>query len=227
MKPAKIAKPAGDHAEHPRRAVAVGEEAARGRPATHQEHRSDGQDVGHDEHDDAPEQAHTPTLGARPAAAHRPKWVIRRRSNVRGMATKRKDSGFSAEERAAMRERAKEVRAAKGKADSEAEVLAKIAELPQPDRDTAERLHALVRATAPELTARTWYGMPAYAKDGKVLCFFQGAKKFKTRYATLGFSDAAALDDGALWPVAFALAELTGDAEAEIVALLKRAVGAA
>jgi uncharacterized protein YdhG (YjbR/CyaY superfamily) len=117
------------------------------------------------------------------------------------------------------------VRAGKGKNDPEAEVLAKIAELPQPDRGTAERLHAIVKATAPELTARTWYGMPAYAKDGKVLCFFQSAKKFKTRYATLGFSDVAALDDGALWPVAFALDDLTTDAEAEIVALLERAVG--
>jgi uncharacterized protein YdhG (YjbR/CyaY superfamily) len=117
------------------------------------------------------------------------------------------------------------VRAEKGKNDPKAEVLAKIAELPQPDRGTAERLHAIVKATAPELTARTWYGMPAYAKDGKVLCFFQSAKKFKTRYATLGFSDVAALDDGALWPVAFALDDLTTDAEAEIVALLERAVG--
>jgi uncharacterized protein YdhG (YjbR/CyaY superfamily) len=140
--------------------------------------------------------------------------------------SKREEAGFSTEERAAMRERAKEVRAAKGKVDPEAEVLAKIAEMQQPDRGTAERLHALVKATAPDLTARTWYGMPAYAKDGKVLCFFQSAKKFKTRYATLGFSDVAALDDGALWPVAFALDDLTDDAEAEIVTLLKRAVGA-
>ena len=138
--------------------------------------------------------------------------------------SKREAGGFSTEERAAMRERAKEVRAAKGKADAEADVLAKIAEMQEPDRGMAERLHALVKANAPGLTARTWYGMPAYAKDGKVLCFFQSAKKFKTRYATLGFSDVAALDDGALWPVAFALDDLTADAEAQIVALLKRAV---
>ena len=138
--------------------------------------------------------------------------------------SKREEAGFSAEERAAMRERAKEVKAAKGKADAEADVLAKIAEMQEPDRGMAERLHAIVKANAPGLTARTWYGMPAYAKDGKVLCFFQSAKKFKTRYATLGFSDVAELDDGALWPVAFALDDLTADAEAQIVALLKRAV---
>ena len=130
--------------------------------------------------------------------------------------------GFTAEERAAMRERVREMKA--GGSDGESEVLAKIAEMQEPDRGMAERLHALVKANAAGLTARTWYGMPAYAKDGKVLCFFQGAKKFKTRYATLGFSDVAALDDGALWPVAFALDDLTADAEARIVALLQRAV---
>jgi uncharacterized protein YdhG (YjbR/CyaY superfamily) len=119
---------------------------------------------------------------------------------------------FTAEERAAMKERAAERKAAQ----TEAEVLAKIAELPQPDR-------ALAKAAAPELAPRTWYGMPAYSKDGKVLCFFQSAQKFKTRYATLGFSDMASLDEGTMWPTAFALTELTADDEARIAALVKRA----
>jgi len=138
-------------------------------------------------------------------------------------------SGFSAEERAAMRERAKEVEAERrgarrGKAaDGEAEVLAKIAEMPEPDRTMAERLHALVQAHAPRLSPRLWYGMPAYAEHGKVVCFFQSGQKFKTRYATLGFSDRASLDDGSMWPTAFALTELTGAEEARIVALLKKA----
>jgi uncharacterized protein YdhG (YjbR/CyaY superfamily) len=127
---------------------------------------------------------------------------------------------FSAEERAAMKERAREQKAAQ----TEADVLAKIAELPEPDRSLAERLHALVRATAPELTPRTWYGMPAYAKDGKVLCFFQSAQKFKTRYATFGFSDEASLDDGTMWPTSFALTELTADDEARIADLVRQAV---
>jgi uncharacterized protein YdhG (YjbR/CyaY superfamily) len=126
---------------------------------------------------------------------------------------------FTAEERAAMKERAAERKAAQ----TEAEVLAKIAELPQPDRALAERIHALVKAAAPELAPRTWYGMPAYSKDGKVLCFFQSAQKFKTRYATLGFSDTASLDEGTMWPTAFALTELTADDEARIAALVKRA----
>jgi len=131
---------------------------------------------------------------------------------------------FTAEERAAMRERAKELKAARASADGESDVLAKIAELPEPDRVMAERVHAIVRASAPALVPRTWYGMPAYAKDGKVVCFFQGAQKFKTRYATLGFNDAASLDDGAMWPVAFALKELTGEVEARIGALVEKAV---
>ncbi len=126
---------------------------------------------------------------------------------------------FTAEERAAMKERAAERKAAQ----TEAEVLAKIAELPQPDRALAERIHTLVKAAAPELAPRTWYGMPAYAKDGKVLCFFQSAQKFKTRYATLGFSDTASLDEGTMWPTAFALTELSVDDEARIAALVKRA----
>ena len=111
------------------------------------------------------------------------------------------------------------------KADGESEVLAKIAEMPEPDRVMAERLHAIIKASAPALSPRTWYGMPAYAKDGKVLCFFQPAQKFKTRYATFGFNDVANLDEGAMWPVAFALAELTAAAEARIGALVKKAAG--
>jgi uncharacterized protein YdhG (YjbR/CyaY superfamily) len=128
--------------------------------------------------------------------------------------------GFTAEERAAMKERARELKSDGGEAD----VLEKIAEMPEPDRSMAQRLHALVREAAPELAPRTWYGMPAYAKDGKVVCFFQNASKFKARYATFGFSDKANLDDGAMWPNSFALTELTGDVEARITQLVKRAV---
>src|SRR5262245_59429717 len=131
--------------------------------------------------------------------------------------------GFTAEERAAMRERARESKA--GTAGGESDLLAKIAEMPEPDRTMAERVHAIVMATAPALAPRTWYGMPAYAKDGKVVCFFQGAQKFKTRYATLGFSDRANLDDGDLWPVAFALRKLTATEEKRIAELVRRAVG--
>ena len=129
---------------------------------------------------------------------------------------------FTDEERAAMRERAQELKA--GKADGESAVLAKIAEMPEPDRAIGKRLHAIIKATAPALSPRLWYGMPAYAKDGKVVCFFQNAQKFKTRYATFGFSDTANLDEGALWPVAFALKELTVAEEARISALVKKAV---
>jgi uncharacterized protein YdhG (YjbR/CyaY superfamily) len=138
------------------------------------------------------------------------------------MTTKKKTQGFTAEERAAMKERARELKA--GKADGEADVLGKIAEMGEPDREMATRLHDLVRATAPELVPRTWYGMPAYAKDGKVVCFFQGAQKFKTRYATFGFSDRANLDDGNVWPVAFALSKLTAKDEKRIASLVKQAV---
>jgi uncharacterized protein YdhG (YjbR/CyaY superfamily) len=138
----------------------------------------------------------------------------------RGKASK----GFTAEERAAMRERAREVKAARGKVDGERDVLAKIAEMPEPDRAMAERLHALIKASAPALSPRTWYGMPAYAKDGKVLCFFQSAQKFKSRYATLGFSDEANLDEGAMWPTSFALKKLTKADEKRIGALVKQAV---
>ncbi|HXQ95506.1 MAG TPA: DUF1801 domain-containing protein [Candidatus Acidoferrales bacterium] len=139
--------------------------------------------------------------------------------------------GFTDEERAAMKERAQELKAAArrgpraDKADGESEVLAKIAEMAGPDRALAERLHAIIKASAPALSPKTWYGMPAYAKDGKVVCFFQDAQKFKTRYATLGFSDAANLDEGAMWPTTFALTELTAADEARISALVKKAVG--
>jgi uncharacterized protein YdhG (YjbR/CyaY superfamily) len=131
--------------------------------------------------------------------------------------------GFTAEERAAMKERARELKAPG--ADGEQDVLAKIAELPEPDRAMAERLHAIVKEAAPALAPRTWYGMPAYALDGKVVCFFQSAQKFKTRYATIGFSDSAHLDDGAMWPTAFALTKLTSKEEAKVRALVKKAVG--
>jgi uncharacterized protein YdhG (YjbR/CyaY superfamily) len=137
--------------------------------------------------------------------------------------TGRASTRFTDEERAAMRERAKEVRRA-GKADGESDVLAKIAEMPKRDRAMAERLHAIVKASAPALTPRTWYGMPAYAKDGKVVCFFQSAQKFKSRYATFGFSDKANLDKGAMWPTSFALRELTAAEEIKISSLVKKAV---
>jgi uncharacterized protein YdhG (YjbR/CyaY superfamily) len=131
--------------------------------------------------------------------------------------------GFSAEERAAMRERAQELKADAGKADGERAVLAKIAEMPEADRAMAERLHAIVKVSAPALAPRLWYGMPAYAKDGKVVCFFQSGAKFKTRYATFGFSDKASLDDGSMWPTSFALKDLTDAEEARIAALVKNA----
>jgi hypothetical protein len=132
---------------------------------------------------------------------------------------------FTEEERAAMRERARELKATRtGKADGESDVLAKIAEMPEPDRAMAERVHALIKDAAPDLSPRTWYGMPAYAKDGKVVCHFQSAQKFKTRYATLGFSESANLDEGHMWPVAYALKELTAAEEARIVELIRRAV---
>jgi uncharacterized protein YdhG (YjbR/CyaY superfamily) len=137
---------------------------------------------------------------------------------------------FTDEERGAMKERVQELRAPArsgpraDKADGESAVLAKIAELPEPDRAKGERLHAVIKASAPALSPRLWYGMPAYAKDGKVVCFFQSAQKFKTRYATLGFNDAANLDEGTMWPTAFALTELTAADEARIGALVKKAV---
>ena len=140
----------------------------------------------------------------------------------------RASGGFTAEERAAMKERAREVkaeaRANTDRAAGESDVLAKIAEMPGADRTMAERIHAVIKASAPALTPRTWYGMPAYAKDGKVLCFFQSAEKFKSRYATFGFSDEANLDEGSMWPNAFALTRLTAADEARIGALVKKAV---
>jgi uncharacterized protein YdhG (YjbR/CyaY superfamily) len=152
------------------------------------------------------------------------------RKGTKTTATGKAAARFTDEERAAMKERTEELKAAarRGprvtKADGERDVLAKIAEMPGPDRAMAERLHAIVRASAPALSPRTWYGMPAYAMDGKVVCFFQGAAKFKTRYATLGFSDSANLDEGSMWPTAFALEKLTVAEEKRIGALLKKAM---
>ena len=131
---------------------------------------------------------------------------------------------FTAEEKAAMKERVKELKASADKADGESEVLAKIAEMPKLDRAMGERIHAVIKASAPGLSPRTWYGMPAYARDGKVVCFFKSAQKFNTRYATLGFSDAANLDEGAMWPTEFALMKLTAAEETRIGALVKKAV---
>src|SRR5271157_2304445 len=147
-------------------------------------------------------------------------------------ATDKKDTGFTDEERAAMKERVQELKAAEGRgpraskdqADGESTVLAKIAEMPEPDRAMGQRLHAIIKASAPALSPRLWYGMPAYARDGKVVCFFQAAQKFRTRYSTLGFSDTAHLDEGNLWPVAYALKGLTAAEEARISALVKKAV---
>ncbi|TMH42568.1 MAG: DUF1801 domain-containing protein [Betaproteobacteria bacterium] len=145
-------------------------------------------------------------------------------------ATGKKSKGFTDEERAAMKERAQELKAEArrgtraGKADGESDVLAKIAEMPEPDRAMAKRLHAIIKASAAALSPKTWYGMPAYAKDGKVVCYFQSAQKFKSRYATFGFSDEANLDEGAMWPTSFALKELTATEEARIGALVKKAV---
>jgi uncharacterized protein YdhG (YjbR/CyaY superfamily) len=145
-------------------------------------------------------------------------------------ATDKTFEGLTDEERAAMKQRTQELKTearrgrGAGKADAERDVLAKLAELPEPDRALGERLHAIIKASAPALTPKTWYGMPAYAKDGKVVCFFQAAHKFKTRYATFAFNDSANLDDGAMWPTAFALTELTAAVEARIAALVKKAV---
>ena len=142
--------------------------------------------------------------------------------------TQKSAKGFTDEEQAAMKERAKELkveaRANKKKADGESDLLAKIAEMPEPERTMATRLHEIITASTPDFWPKTWYGMPAYAKDGKVVCFFQSAQKFNTRYATLGFSDRANLDEGAMWPTAFALKELTATEEARIVALVQKAV---
>jgi uncharacterized protein YdhG (YjbR/CyaY superfamily) len=152
------------------------------------------------------------------------------RTSAKKATAGRASKGFTDEERAAMKERSQELKAAArrgpraSKADGESDVLAKIAEMPEADRAMAERLHAIIKATAPALSPRTWYGMPAYAKDGKVVCFFQSAEKFGSRYATLGFSDKANLDRGAMWPTSFALKALTAAEEKKIGALVKRAV---
>jgi uncharacterized protein YdhG (YjbR/CyaY superfamily) len=142
--------------------------------------------------------------------------------------TQKSAKGFTDEERAAMKERTQELkaeaRANKNKAEGESDVLGKIAEMPEPERTMARRLHEIIKASAPALSPKLWYGMPAYAKDGKVVCFFQSAKKFNTRYATFGFSDAANLDEGALWPTTFALKEMTATEEERIGALVKKAV---
>ena len=138
--------------------------------------------------------------------------------------TAKKSKGFSAEERAAMKERAQELKAEAAKADGESALLAKVAEMKGTDRAMAKRLHAIIKDSAPALSPKTWYGMPAYAKDGKVLCFFQSAEKFNSRYATFGFSDEANLDKGAMWPTSFALKELTAADEKKIAALVKKAV---
>ena len=136
-----------------------------------------------------------------------------------------KSTGFTAEERAAMKERGQELKAEARRADGEKGLLAKIAEMPEPDRAMAERLHAIITASAPDLSPKTWYGMPAYAnKDGKVVCYFTAASKFKERYATLGFNDTANLDEGTMWPTAFALKDLTAPDEAKMEALVKKAV---
>jgi hypothetical protein len=144
------------------------------------------------------------------------------KSAKRTAATGKTSEEWTDEERAAMKERAKELKT--DKAGGERAVLAKIAEMPEPDRAMAERLHAIIKASAPDLTPKTWYGQPAYAKDGKVVCFFQAKAKFNSRYATLGFNDTANLDEGAMWPTSFALTELTAADEARIAALVKKAV---
>ena len=148
-----------------------------------------------------------------------------KKSTKKSTATKKASSGFTAEERAAMKERARELKAEASKADGEKLLLAKVAEMPEPDRAMAKRLHAIITESAPALSPKTWYGMPAYAnEDGKVVCYFTAASKFKSRYATFGFNDDAKLDDGNMWPVSFALKELTAAEEAKIAKLVKKAV---
>jgi uncharacterized protein YdhG (YjbR/CyaY superfamily) len=147
-----------------------------------------------------------------------------RKPAKRTTAPRNSSKRFTAEERAAMKERAQELKASSSRAEGARSLLAKIAEMPKPDRAIAERIHAIVEASAPDLSPRTWYGMPAYAKDGKVVCFFQSADKFKSRYATFGFSDDANLDEGAMWPTSWALRKLTAADEKKIAALVKKAV---
>jgi hypothetical protein len=157
-------------------------------------------------------------------AERKPGTKATQKSAKSTIAVGKTSKGFTDEERGAMKERVKELKAAADKADGESAVLAKIAEMKGADRALGERLDAIIKSSAPALSPRLWYGMPAYGKDGKVVCFFQSAQKFNTRYATLGFSDAAHLDEGAVWPVAFALTELTAAEEARIGALVKKAV---
>ena len=157
-------------------------------------------------------------------AAKKPAKKATTTSTRKAAASGGSTKGFTAEERAAMRERARELKAGADGASDQAAVVEKIAEMPAADRVIAERVHAVIAATAPELAPRLWYGMPAWAKDGKVVCFFQSAQKFKTRYSTLGFSDQAKLDDGDMWPTGFAVKELTAAGEARIRELVKRAV---
>jgi len=161
-------------------------------------------------------------------AEKKPATKAAQKSAPRATPSKKKSDGFTADERAAMKARAQELkaeaRANKNKDDGERDLRAAIAEMKEPDRSMAKRLHAIVQASAPDLWPKTWYGMPAYAKEGNVVCFFQSAQKFKSRYATFGFSDKANLDKGALWPVAFALKELTAADEAKIAALVRKAV---
>ncbi len=157
-------------------------------------------------------------------AESKPATKSTQRSAKRTAATGSRSKGFTAEERAAMRERAKELKAEALRADGESALLAKIAEMQGSDRAMAERFHAIVTATAPDLSPKTWYGMPAYAKDGKIICFFQSAEKFTSRYATFGFNEDAKLDDGAMWPTSFALTQLTDAEEARIAALVRKAV---
>ena len=147
------------------------------------------------------------------------------KKSAKRIASGKTSKGFTAEERAAMKERAQELKAARsGKADGEGDVLAAIAKMPEPDRTMGKRLHAVIKASAPDLAPKTWYGMPAYAKDGKVVCFFRGAHKFKERYAMFGFNDPANLDEGSMWPVAYALEKLSAAEEKKISALVKKAV---
>jgi uncharacterized protein YdhG (YjbR/CyaY superfamily) len=147
-----------------------------------------------------------------------------KQKSTKSTTTQKRYDGFTDEERDAMKDRVQEMKTAARKADGESEVLAKIAEMPESDRAMAKRLHAVIKASAPALEPKLWYGMPAYAKDGKVVCFFQSAQKFKTRYATFGFSDVARLDEGSMWPTAYALTKLTIADEARIAALVKKAV---
>ena len=156
-------------------------------------------------------------------AARKPGTTATTKSAKSTTATGKRFKGFTDEEKAAMKDRVRELKVAADEAEGESAVLAKIAELPGPDRAMAKRLHTIIKASAPGLSPKLWYGMPAYARDGKIVCFFQSAQKFKTRYATLGFNDPANLDEGAMWPVAYALTKLTAADEARIGALVKKA----